>query len=565
MKLLTRLCQDFVRIGLINPSLEDKPLAPGPFAQQNSLDMQNQLQSRLIFVLLALLLVVSLSLAWQAISSVSSHQRTVAAVLEDYSTLIIDDYVRALQIKVGYEGIYKAVGLLTSNGLIEGGRQTWEGVEIDVLLKDVELPAGWLQSVFIVGNSAQPQELYGKVDKNLAESIAKLSLPPEPPFEVVHLEQGSTTGLQVLIKSGETSGLVLVFKSAVVGEILKEVFAIARLLPAALGDTGALRPYIFLKVTDPAGRVVFKTGMSSTDGNRVSRTMDASYSGLYAGFTVTTSINSDVAEVLEIAESPWGSNMRIAVLLIIALLLGLLSFVLIRRERQLIEMRSDFIARVSHELRTPLTQIRMFTESILLDRLPDEESRARALKIIDRETLRLSRLVENILSFSKLWKQSVPAEPGSYNLCELLYRVKDEFELQLEASGDSLSIKCDESLEVDYNREAMTQVLTNLVDNAIKYGPEGQAISIIVSRESSHLKIDIVDQGPGIPAIEQKYIWQAYYRLKREKDRAISGTGIGLAVASDMSHEIGADLIVDSKGCGSVFSMVFESGASADG
>jgi signal transduction histidine kinase len=293
--------------------------------------------------------------------------------------------------------------------------------------------------------------------------------------------------------------------------------------------------------------------------------MDDSYSGLFVGYSVSLAIDPSVSRVLAIGAPPWTTLATVGLLLLISLSLGALLIILTWRERQLIDTRSDFIARVSHELRTPLTQIRMFTESILLGRLPESEDQNRALKIIDRETLRLSRLVENILAFSRSLQTSLAPEPKPYALESLLRKLKEEFDLQLESLGSDLLIQCDPNLVVSYNRDALFQLLTNLLDNALKYGPKQQSIQLSAAFVNGQIQISLLDQGPGIPKAERDRIWRPYYRLAREHNRGIAGTGIGLAVAKDLATALNADLSISESREGACFIVSLQAGGGKHG
>ncbi len=531
--------------------------------------MKKRHSSRWIFLLLALLLVISLSLAWQAVDSVSSHQKTVNAVLQDYSELIIDDYVRSLRVKAGYEGLYRVATALGSSELTDADISNWEAERVAQVLEGIALPQDWLAASFrVTGNDTPSQWLYGTPDPQLAERLISRidqSEDDRGPFLVFHLKQANKTGLQLAIRDKANQVLFVLMRPAVIGQIFASVFSTAPLLPSSFGNAAELRPHLQVLVTGPLDQTVFETGPQNDQSIGASRTMDARYAGLFDGYTASIHLNPSVAEVLAIGEPPWPSMVRTALLLMVALVLGSATFILIRRDRQLIELRSEFIARVSHELRTPLTQIRMFTESILLGRLPDREGETRALKIIDRETLRLSRLVENILSFSRSPGKPLLPEPEPYPLARLLDRLKDEFELQLEASGSSLNITCDPQFSVHLNRDALSQLLTNLLDNALKYGPEGQLVSITAELTDGQLEVCVQDEGPGIPTGEQQQIWQPYYRLERERDRGIAGTGIGLAVASELVDALNAEVSVHSDTHGSKFRLVFASAGNRHG
>jgi signal transduction histidine kinase len=216
-------------------------------------------------------------------------------------------------------------------------------------------------------------------------------------------------------------------------------------------------------------------------------------------------------------------------LLAITVVLLVTAILQIGRERALARMRSDFVAGVSHELRTPLTQIRMFVETLRLDRIRSDEERRRSLAIIDQEARRLAQLVENILQFSR----------GERGVLRIAARPADVGEIVADAiEGFASPAKIETSIETGtvatVDEDGIRQIVLNLLDNAVKYGPEGQTIRVDVKRINENVQIVVEDEGPGIPPHQGKRIWRRYVRLGRERTRAIAGAGIGLAVVREL-------------------------------
>jgi signal transduction histidine kinase len=201
----------------------------------------------------------------------------------------------------------------------------------------------------------------------------------------------------------------------------------------------------------------------------------------------------------------------------------------LRRERALARLRSDFISGVSHELRTPLTQIQMFAQTLLLDRVRGDDERRRSLAIIDQETRRLAHLVENILQFSRGERGTLRITRAPHDLGRLVRETADAFAPIARARSVSVEVDAEESM-VDVDEEAVRQIVLNLLDNAVKYGPPRQRVLVGVHGR----EISVDDEGPGIPPREREAVFERYKRLDRERGRAIAGMGIGLSVVREL-------------------------------
>jgi signal transduction histidine kinase len=225
------------------------------------------------------------------------------------------------------------------------------------------------------------------------------------------------------------------------------------------------------------------------------------------------------------------------------LLLGLLAvtaavvaiaFLQLRRQHELARLRADFVSGVSHELRTPLTQIRMFSELLLGGRLRTDEERDRSLRLIDREARRLAYLVENVLDFSRAERGTLDVSPEPTRVADAVEEIVDGFRPVAHARGMQIRTEVDEDAVARLDRGAFRQVLLNFLENAVKYGPAGQTIVAVAARQGERVQVWVADDGPGIPAAERERIWEPYYRLDREIDRVVGGSGIGLSVVRDL-------------------------------
>jgi signal transduction histidine kinase len=200
----------------------------------------------------------------------------------------------------------------------------------------------------------------------------------------------------------------------------------------------------------------------------------------------------------------------------------------LRRERELARLRADFVAGVSHELRTPLAQMRMFSDTLLLDRIRNAAERRRAIEIIARETRRLSQLVENVLYFHR--HQRAPGAPPQepIDLAAVVVEVVDDFRPLAAARRVGLAIRMPvEELIAQANADGVRQVLLNLLDNAVKFGPTDDSVTVALERVEGGARLSVEDRGAGVDAADRERIFQPY---ERGDTGGAGGAGIGLAV-----------------------------------
>lgn len=221
-------------------------------------------------------------------------------------------------------------------------------------------------------------------------------------------------------------------------------------------------------------------------------------------------------------------------LLVATVALIAIAFVLTWRASELARQRTDFTSSVSHELRTPLTQILLYGEMLGLRRTRSDRERTEAAHVIVREARRLIHLVENVLHFSRAERRIVHVTPRGQPLEPLLRDIVAAFVPLVQSKGTRIAVDVTPALVARVDADALRHVLLNLLDNASRYGPAVQTIVVGAARAGEWVTIWVDDEGPGIPADDRKRIWQPFVRLARDMSAASTGSGIGLAVVTEL-------------------------------
>lgn len=219
------------------------------------------------------------------------------------------------------------------------------------------------------------------------------------------------------------------------------------------------------------------------------------------------------------------------------------------------QMRSEFVANVSHELRTPLTSIKGFVETLLDGALEDEILCRRFLTIIDNETDRLSRLIDDLLTLSALEFKERKLNLSPVNLVEVAKTIMNVMSPQAADKKLRLELITPPNLPcVNADEDLIGQVFINLVDNAIKYTPENGAVTIRIREEDGMLVTRVTDTGPGIPEESLGRLFERFYRVDKARSRELGGTGLGLAIVKHIVESHGGAVAVESElGKGSTF------------
>jgi signal transduction histidine kinase len=238
----------------------------------------------------------------------------------------------------------------------------------------------------------------------------------------------------------------------------------------------------------------------------------------------------------------------------LTLALVCVAIVQLRRQQELVRLRDDFVSGVSHELRTPLAQIRLFADLLDSERLATPEQRRRSIRIINEEARRLTYLVENILLFSRAQRGAGRVSPDPVEVEPLVREIVDSFAPLARARGAEFALSLDAGVVARVDPDALRQVLLNLLDNAVKYGPPGQRVDVGARLSGFSLRVWVDDQGPGVPREEREKVWEPYRRLERDAASAAGGSGIGLAVVRDLVELHGGRVgVADAPGGGARF------------
>jgi len=229
------------------------------------------------------------------------------------------------------------------------------------------------------------------------------------------------------------------------------------------------------------------------------------------------------------------------------------------RERNLSQLRADFISNVTHELKTPLTSIRMYAESLLMGRVKTDNVRKEYLEVVLNESERLKRMINNILEFSKTEKGKSEYHFVKSNLTSIIRSAIQEMSYWFEKENFEIVTDLEEEINLEVDPEKIKQVIENLFSNAIKYSTDVKQVLIRLKKESDNILIEVEDRGIGIPADKISHIFEPFYRI--EQKESISGTGLGLTVVKEIIDAHHGSIKVSSEpGKGSRFTIRLPAG-----
>ncbi len=223
--------------------------------------------------------------------------------------------------------------------------------------------------------------------------------------------------------------------------------------------------------------------------------------------------------------------------------------------RKLEKMRSDFVTNVSHELKTPLTSIIGFIETLKNGAIDNEKVRSRFLDIIEIETERLSRLIDDLLSLSAIEHDRLNCTKEKIRVNEVIREIRDIVEGLAKQKEIKLSFELDGSLpEIYGNPDWFKQMMINLVENAIKYTQEGGSVKLLAYRRYDNIFIAVKDTGIGIPKEDIPRLFERFYRVDKGRSKKAGGTGLGLAIVKHIVLSFAGEIKVNSElGKGSEF------------
>lgn len=227
------------------------------------------------------------------------------------------------------------------------------------------------------------------------------------------------------------------------------------------------------------------------------------------------------------------------------------------------EERKQFVSNVSHELRTPLTSVRSYVEALSDGAINDPELSPRFLKVVEDETERMIRMINDLLSLSRMDSGTTKLDLEYVNIGELFNYILNRFDMIIknETADDSDQKKytidrhiTNKSLWVEIDPDKFTQVIDNIMNNAVKYSPDGGVITARLTDTHNHVILSIADQGLGIPRKDLRHVFDRFFRVDKARSRKQGGTGLGLAISKEVINLLGGQIWVNStEGKGSTF------------
>ena len=232
----------------------------------------------------------------------------------------------------------------------------------------------------------------------------------------------------------------------------------------------------------------------------------------------------------------------------------------VTQQKRLDDARKEFVANVSHELRTPLTNIKGYTETLIdAGEDIDAETRDRFLDIVYNEADRMTRMVKDLLTLTKLDYDRADDEPGDVDIASVARSVATSMDIEARKQGVTISCLVPADLpHIRGDRDRIQQVVMNIVSNAVKYNQRGGRVDITGGERGGNIFVTVSDTGLGIPEEDLPRIFERFYRVDKARSREKGGTGLGLAIAKEIIETYGGSISVRSQeGRGTSMTMTF--------
>lgn len=515
----------------------------------------------LLVFLLAGLAAVALALI-EAERSIRSNQAVVDRTLTAYARFAVWSYqehvtealrVAAQEVLGGVNMVHTEQRVPTAAEL--GGRLTFDSACRCRLAHYGPVPGAFLrfhlgrEPLEVVPNGAaafplSPEDRAGLLSELTGAARAPIS---RWGYQVLITRLARQAAAFTLVPMPTRWGDTLVYAVGYSGPTLEHMLAATfddpELLPRTIGWPGSNRDLLAAEVRDASGAVLFASGVGAAWRRDASFTLPSTYGAL----TIRMEIEPRVAGDIVIGGLPRSRLPLLLALLALAIGLTTAAAVQLRREVHFARDRADFIASTSHELRTPLTQIRIVIDMLRLGREKDPARREAALGLVDRELTRLQHLVDGVLRFTRGDSdREGPPVRSPVDVSAEARAVVDEFRPLAASRGVTIDLAAPEApLLVPLEAGSLRQILLNLLDNAVKFGPDGQTVRVTVEgTEGGGVRLHVRDGGPGVTPSERVRIWRAFERGSAAAARGAGGSGIGLTVVRDIAQRHGGRTMV---------------------
>ncbi len=551
-------------------------------------------RSRLLVALLALALVLTGVLAYQAATSERSQRMAAQRALHDYASFAMWQLNQQASQELLSSMITTFIVPLTR--VNENSPQTWPSpADFMAASKTPYVPAPYLKGVrfyfrfdwrdsamSVAGQQPSPTVLKWirdtvasyprrfEVPEVRTQAFGSSERSPAKRLGIVITNDSYIASIDSIdgrlrivcyVVSRGTDGRPLVTygfetdAAAFVGPVFQQVLERTPLLPPSLVGKISRERILAITAAAPHSGIVFR---SASDAFPSAVTVTDSLDERFGRMRLGVSLRSDIAPRLVVGGLPRSRLPMLGVIFALTVGLMVAALLQLRRQQQLAQLRVDFVSGVSHELRTPLAQIRLFAELLRNGQLRSEQERERSIGIIDEEAQRLTYLVENVLAFSRSehGRGAVTVEPVAMD--REIEAAVDAFAPLARVRRAKIKSTIERGLVARVDPRALRQIVLNLLDNAVKYGPLGQTVTISLSATESTVLVAVEDRGPGVPRSEREQIWEPYYRLTREADASVGGSGIGLSIVRELVFMHGGRTWVeDAPGGGARFVVEF--------
>jgi signal transduction histidine kinase len=526
-------------------SSPDCPAHHGSFAPVTPSPGQRRAASLLRYAIPVAGLGLTLVLAAAAVRAERSHRAAAERVLLDYAGMAGTEFVRRTAFDVGFNG-YQVVATGLARSAAEGtlGLSTIPKQARDLVAHLVLLDRGTAR---VVSGGTPPPWLEPWLRAEAAALPANRDA-----FLVRHRTEAGSAVTLVIVPLDAEGQRVAAFDVNLdaLRPFLQHSLDRGPLLPEVVGDHHISNDVVSLSHLDHAGTSRLEAGPPRRPEWEVEVPFGAFFSSVLKGSTVRVSLDPAVAPRLLPGGLPRSQLPVLALLVAGALGLVVLALRAERRERTFARLREDFVVGVSHELRTPLAQIRLFTETILLGRCRSEEEERRFLEAAARETVRLGNLVDNILDFSRAERGLLDVHPTPRQLAPLVTQVTQAFQPLANNRHVRLDLQLDGEARAAVDEAGFRRLLLNLLDNAVKYGPERGEVTVRLLRADECVELAVEDRGPGVPVRDRESVFSPFQRLDRDRQSGTTGAGLGLALVRELVARHGGECRIEDRAGG---------------
>jgi len=525
-----------------------------------STELNKNWRHKLMLLLIGINITLLFTFIWQAYQASFKHLKSTQSVLLDYAEMVGQQFAGKLKSNIGYWGLHDLRSQLIQDSSNNKSKVDFYFDKPNKGLRTQQkIIRDGIKSIYIYNTEENIiNTLYGQENFIYINQIKAIDYSSINTFTVFHPNNQLGLETWAILAINKAHFYIIEFSTEMIFNTIEHTFNSSELLPKVLYDKISNSDEINLSLSVDNQYPVFKKGYKFDPQNTSYITINDDYGNLFKGYNIKVSFNEKIAEKLIIGGLPNNQLLKLLLLIVLTIFVLIATIIIYRKEQKLTQQRSQFIARVSHELRTPLTQIRMFSETLLLNRVNTESEKEKYLNIIHRESKHLSYLIDNILNMHENDNKNNLVHFDMITVLDEINYVIDNFKSIYKQKHVNFKITIEPEITLSTDKLKFRQIFLNIVDNAIKYGPKYQSININAYQVNSSLIISVCDQGPGIHEKDRKKVWEPYFRLERDEKKAINGTGIGLSITADNLKLINASYnIKDNDKVGVCFVITF--------